>query len=439
MTYERFFSQAAEQMRESAIRKMGTLGARIPDLISFAPGYPDPATFPWEHFREIAASLLTGTDGSALQYGPTRGFRPLVEALETVLEPRGIRSTFEQRVITSGSQQGLDLVATVLIDPGDAVLVELPTYTGAISAFRNALADLVGVPQEADGIDLHALDRHRDAACAARGGACGCCIWCRTSRTRPGCSSASTSGGAARMGRARRRPHRRRRPVRRPVFSRLGDGRRDAAAQGRRPHGPGDLLVEFLEDPGARVPNGLDRRARGASPPSSTSPSRRPTCAPAHSISASSIRRLSRGVLASLAPHLRAHYQAKRIDDAAGDRRGPRRPGRPARLPRGGFFLWATLPPQIDADALLPRALANAVTYVAGGAFFVDGSGGNTLRLCFSQPTHDRIREGVARLAGAIRAERDAQSTPEPRQRDVGAERDRAARWRPARRGARAA
>ena len=79
---------------------------------------------------------------------------------------------------------------------------------------------------------------------------------------------------------------------------------------------------------------------------------------------------------------------------------------------RGGFFLWATLPPQVDADALLPRALAAAVTYVAGGAFFVDGSGGNTVRLSFSQPTHERIREGVARLAGAIRAELDAQSAP---------------------------
>ena len=158
MTYERFFSHAAEQMRESAIRKMGTLGTRIPDLISFAPGYPDPATFPWERFRAIAASLLSGADGSTLQYGPTRGFRPLVEALETILAPRGIASAFEQRVITSGSQQGLDLVAKVLIDPGDAVIVELPTYTGAISAFRNALADLVGVPQEDDGIDLTALD-----------------------------------------------------------------------------------------------------------------------------------------------------------------------------------------------------------------------------------------------------------------------------------------
>ena len=200
MTYERFFSHAAEQMRESAIRKMGTLGTRIPDLISFAPGYPDPATFPWEQFRAIAASLLSGADGSALQYGPTRGFRPLVEALETILVPRGIASTFEQRVITSGSQQGLDLVAKVLIDPGDTVLVELPTYTGAISAFRNALADLVGVPQEDDGIDLTALDRHGEAAARGRDGACACCIWCRTSRTPPGCSSGSTSAARCSSG-----------------------------------------------------------------------------------------------------------------------------------------------------------------------------------------------------------------------------------------------
>ena len=129
-----------------------------PISISFAPGYPDPATFPWQAFAEIAGRLLSGADPSALQYGATRGFRPLVEALESVLTARGITSAFEQRIITTGSQQGLDLVARVLIDPGDAVLVELPTYTGAISAFRNALAELVGVPQQADGIDLDALD-----------------------------------------------------------------------------------------------------------------------------------------------------------------------------------------------------------------------------------------------------------------------------------------
>jgi DNA-binding transcriptional MocR family regulator len=109
-------------------------------------------------FRTITGELLSGSDGNVLQYGPTRGYRPLVEALDAILSARGIASAFDERLITTGSQQGLDLLARVLIDPGDVILVELPTYTGAIAAFRNAQADLVGVPQDADGINLEALD-----------------------------------------------------------------------------------------------------------------------------------------------------------------------------------------------------------------------------------------------------------------------------------------
>ncbi len=158
MTYERFLSRGATAMRESAIRKMGAVGARVPDLISFAAGYPDPTTFPWDAFREITNELLDGHDSNALQYGATRGYRPLLDDIGQVLESHGIRSTFEERLVTTGSQQGLDLVGRLLIDPGDVILVELPTYTGAISAFRNTQAEMVGVRQEADGIDVDALD-----------------------------------------------------------------------------------------------------------------------------------------------------------------------------------------------------------------------------------------------------------------------------------------
>ncbi len=141
----------------------------------------------------------------------------------------------------------------------------------------------------------------------------------------------------------------------------------------------------------------------------------------ARSISASCIRQSCKGCSRTWRRGCATHYQAKRtvmqlaieheLDGIVTCARA-----------RGGFFLWATLPPPVDADALLPRALAAAVTYVAGGAFFVDGSGGNTVRLSFSQPTHERIREGVARLAGAIRAERDAQSAPSRDERDLGAQ-----------------
>ena len=85
----RFLSRGAAAMRESAIRKMGAVGARVPDLISFAAGYPDPATFPWDAFREITNELLDGHDPNALQYGATRGYRPLVDDIGQVLESHG--------------------------------------------------------------------------------------------------------------------------------------------------------------------------------------------------------------------------------------------------------------------------------------------------------------------------------------------------------------
>ena len=155
--YDRFFARAAGVMQESGIRKMGSLMAQVPDVISFAPGYPAPETFPWENVAEITAGLLSKRDGRTLQYGPTRGYRRLLEAIVEILKARHIDATLEELIVTTGSQQALDLCARILLDPGDVVLVELPAYTGAITAFRNAQAETVGVRQEPDGIDLHDL------------------------------------------------------------------------------------------------------------------------------------------------------------------------------------------------------------------------------------------------------------------------------------------
>src|SRR5262245_2652773 len=156
--YEQFLSHAAGVMKESAIRQMGSVLSQSKDMVSFAPGYPAEDQFPWVDFTEICRDLLTGSDGSVLQYGPTRGYRPLRDITVGLMKARGITSTLEQTLITTGSQQGLDLVGRVLIDPGDVILMELPSYTGAISAFRNVGATMVGVRQHEDGIDLDHLD-----------------------------------------------------------------------------------------------------------------------------------------------------------------------------------------------------------------------------------------------------------------------------------------
>ena len=121
INYDDFLSRAAGQMQGSAIRRMGTVLAQSQDIISFAPGYPAPETFPWPAFTAIAQELLTGADGGTLQYGPTRGYKPLLEEIIGIMAARGAPTSIERLLVTTGSQQGLDLVARVLLDPGDVV------------------------------------------------------------------------------------------------------------------------------------------------------------------------------------------------------------------------------------------------------------------------------------------------------------------------------
>src|SRR5512142_1518320 len=102
INYSSFFSRVADSLQGSAIRKMGVMALRDPDLISFAPGYPDPATFAWDEYREIAAELLGSRDGQALQYGPTRGFPSLIDALVQVVAARGIKTRPEEVMVTTG-------------------------------------------------------------------------------------------------------------------------------------------------------------------------------------------------------------------------------------------------------------------------------------------------------------------------------------------------
>ena len=133
--------------------------AIVDGVVPFAPGVPALDLFPWPTWSRLVSSRGRELGAHSAGYADSLGYPPLREAVARyVAVARGVTCTTGQVVIVGGSQQGLDLVARVLVDPGDVILVELPTYVGAISAFRNLQASLVGVPQEADGIDLAALD-----------------------------------------------------------------------------------------------------------------------------------------------------------------------------------------------------------------------------------------------------------------------------------------
>jgi 2-aminoadipate transaminase len=409
INYDRHFSRAAGVMQQSAIRRMGGLLAQRDDIISFAPGYPAPETFPAYEFQEIARELLAGLDPTVLQYGPTRGFRPLLDAIADIMARRRVVTAVERLLITTGSQQGLDLVVRVLADPGDAVLVELPTYTGAISAFRNAQADLVGVRQDADGIDLDALDAVH--ARLTRHGRRVAFLYLVPNFQNPTGLLVGLDKRRLLLEWAGRRdvllveddPYRElyfedatAEADVRPLRADDGDGRVIYLSSFSKTLAPG-FRVAWIDAP-APIAAKLEM-AKQAEDLLTGSLDQRIV-----------YEACRRGILQRQLPLLRRHYQHKRdvMVEALRAAFGSRIAWPP---PRGGFFLWATLPPEIDADAMVPRAVAHGVVYVAGDAFFVDGSGANNVRLSFSAPPPERIREGVSRLAATIREELEARRT----------------------------
>ena len=407
--HDQFLSRAGAQMKESAIRRMGSILASGRDIISFAPGYPAPETFPWEEFADIAAELLASRDAGVLQYGPTRGYRPLLDTIAAITEHRGIKTTREELLITTGSQQGLDLVARVLIDPGDVILVELPTYTGAITAFLNAQATMVGVRQEADGIDLLSLDATYERV--RREGRRVKFLYLVPNFQNPTGLLIGLDKRQRLLDWAMRRdvliveddPYRElyfedsaTEADVRPVKVDDRDGRVIYLSSFSKTLAPGFRVAWIAAPAPLAAKLEMAKQAEDL-------------------LTGSLDQRLiyeacRRGVLLRQLPILRAHYQHKRdVMERALRRELGTTVSWPT--PRGGFFLWLTLPTAIDADRMIPRAIEHGVVYVAGEAFYVNGEGHNTLRLSFSAPTPERIEAGVARLAITLRDEQAALAT----------------------------
>ena len=405
--YTRYLSSTGRQLAESAIRRMGTVVANATDVVSFAPGYPAPELFPWKELREISVGLLSGTDSDTLQYGPTRGYAPLIDAVIELSSERGIASTRDQVIITSGSQQGIDLIARVLVSPGDVVLVELPTFTGGIAAFKNAQAQLVGIPQDDLGIDLDALE----AAWQREHGAG------KTIKLLYVIPNFQNPTG--RLLALERRVRLVEWAASRDVliveddpygslyFEDVASAEETRPLRANDPEGRVLYLSTFSKTlaPGFRVgwmvapPSLIERFETAKQSTDLTS-----GILDQHVV----YEAVKRGVVHALAPKLRALYARKRdvMEAALRARIGNQLTWT---SPKGGFFIWATLPSGCSDMVLLDRALAHGLVFVIGSAFFVDGSGHDKIRLSFSAPTEQRIEEGVTRLAAALSEQLDHQ------------------------------
>jgi len=151
------YAQRAKGVKSSAIRELLKITQR-PEIISFAGGLPASDVFPTQRFREACEKVLQEQPHLALQYGASEGYEPLREMIARHVDRYGIRVKVENVLITSGSQQALDLIGKLLINPGDGVLVEAPTYLGALQAFNVYGADYVSVPTDEDGLCAESLE-----------------------------------------------------------------------------------------------------------------------------------------------------------------------------------------------------------------------------------------------------------------------------------------
>jgi 2-aminoadipate transaminase len=393
-------SKAARHFQESAIRRVGALSGSVPGLISLAAGYPAPDVFPWDDLQSITAEILARHDGNTLQYGATRGYRPLIEhLLAHTLRDRSISTRLENVVITSGSQQGLDLAGRVLIDPGDSVIVELPTYSGAIAAFHNLQAALVGVPQDTEGIEIASLERVADDL--KKQGRPAKFVYVTPNFQNPAGLLMSAKRRRELLEAARRHD-----------LVILEDDPYGSiyfedvtAFEDTRPIKADDdddrviYLGSFSKIlvPGLRVawmvaPTAIAQKVE--------------LCKQAADISSGVFDQrivhgaLAGGVIDRIAPGLRSHYQAKRT---VMERALEAHLGGAVKWtsPRGGFFLWIRVPGTDDRE-LFDRAIKEKVSVVPGSAFFVDGGGHEFARLAFSGITHEQIEQGIGRLAAAI-------------------------------------
>src|SRR3712207_3800735 len=159
--YAGLFASRTRVMKSSAMRDLMAVTAR-PEVISLAGGLPDTSSFPPDTFAAVANRIAMESCAKALQYGPTEGLDDTKRCIVDVMEAEGMRADPDDMIVTTGGQQVIDLVARTLVDPGDVVLAEAPTYPGAVPVFSSYQADVVQIDMDADGMRVDLLEEALD-------------------------------------------------------------------------------------------------------------------------------------------------------------------------------------------------------------------------------------------------------------------------------------
>jgi 2-aminoadipate transaminase len=394
-------AKRTKQMESSVIREL-LKTSNLPGVISFAGGYPSPSVFPVERIREAIDKVMTESWDQALQYSVTEGYLPLREMICQRSKRYGIKIHPDNVLITNGSQQALDLIGKIFIDPGDKLLVESPTYLGAIQAWKSYGAEFVSVDTDEDGMIPESLESKIQVRPKL--------LYLLPNFQNPMGSTLS----ADRRQRILEIAHEYEIPIiEDDPYGQLrfeGEHIPPAVAFDARLRAndtddyQGNVIYmstfSKILAPGFRLawviaPKEIIRKLVQA---------KQGTDLHTATFSQMIVDEVCKdNFLDKHIPVIRALYHKRRdlmmemIDEMF-----------PAEVtyvrPKGGLFLWIQAPKEIDTQKLFPLAVEKKVAYVPGGPFHPNGGGQNTMRLNFSFATEDEIRTGITRLGEVLKA-----------------------------------
>jgi 2-aminoadipate transaminase len=394
--YAGLFARRTQVMKSSAMRDLMAVTAR-PEIISLAGGLPDTSTFPAEDFAALMTRVGVDACARALQYGPTEGLVEVKACIAEVMAEEGMDVDADDLLVTTGGQQVIDLVCKALLDPGDVVIAEAPTYPGAVPVFSSYQADVVQIEMDADGMRTDQLEAALDRLDAE--GRVPKFIYTVPSFQNPAGVTLSLE--------------RRRRLV---ALARA----RELLVLEDNPYGllryEGEPLPTLFSLDGGEYVIYLGTFSKILSPGLRLGW----TAAPRPVLEKLQLGKGAADLCSSpLSQHFVCAYFAERDwRDYVGTLARLYRRRRDIMLealaehlppeatwtrPAGGLFIWARLPDYIDTTDLLARALREHVAFVPGRAAYLDGRGGSEMRLNFSGVGDDDIREGVRRIGKVVR------------------------------------
>lgn len=391
------YADRANNLRASEIRALFAVVSR-PEVVSLAGGMPNLADLPLDDIAASTERMLRKHGTKALQYGSGQGDPQLREQITEVMTYEGIRADPDDVVVTTGSQQAVDLVSAIFLNPGDVVLAESPSYVGALGVFNSYQAEVRHIDMDDNGLIPEALEE-KIKQVRAEG---------RTIKFLYTIPNFHNPAGVTLA------------PERRPVIAEICRKYNILILEDN-PYG----LLGFDSDPLQAIqsynPEGviyLGSFSKIFCPGYRVGWALAPHAVREKLVLASESAILSPTMMGqmSIGTYLAEfdwYQQVKVFRGMYRERRDTMlaaleeyMPYTKWTVPAGGFYTWVTLPEGLDARAMLPRAVTGLVAYVSGTAFYSDGQGGDHMRLSFCYPTPERIKEGVRRLATVIEGEK---------------------------------